>query len=32
MTAITLDKSTPQDVVANVESVLNKYLQTQKKS
>jgi multiple sugar transport system substrate-binding protein len=32
MTAITLDKSTPQDVVANVESVLNKYLQTQKKA
>ena len=32
MTAITLDKATPADVVANVESVLNKYLQTQKKS
>lgn len=32
LTAITLGKSTPQDVVANVDAVLNKYLQTQKKS
>lgn len=32
MTAITLGKSTPEDVVANVDQVLNKYLQGQKKS
>ena len=32
LTAITLGKSTPQDVVANVDAVLNKYLQQQKKS
>jgi len=32
LTAITLGKSTPQDVVANVDQVLNKYLQSQKKA
>ena len=29
MTAITLGKATPEDVVANVDQILNKYLKTQ---
>src|SRR5712691_11888511 len=32
LTAITLGKSTPADVVANVDQVLSKYLQSQKKA
>jgi len=32
LTAITLGKSTPADVVANVDQVLTKYLQNQKKA
>ncbi|MBV9892757.1 MAG: sugar ABC transporter substrate-binding protein [Chloroflexi bacterium] len=32
LTAITLGKATPQDVVANVDQVLNKYLQSQQKA